>query len=169
MDELDELLPFCVSHGQKGRWRERQRGVCGNSIGYTPAMLRHETLTHLCLARDLLTQSPEQRISIKGIAQQLGISQYHFIRLFSTVFGSTPHRYRVVNQLEKAKRQLIESDKAITDIAFDCGFSSLGTFSLMFKNYAGVSPRLYRNRYFAGSVLNHDCFQLMLGLQNSNF
>jgi AraC-like DNA-binding protein len=132
-------------------------------------MLHHEVLAKLCHARDLLTENTEQKISIKFLAQELGMSQYHFIRLFSAVFGLTPHRYRVVNQLEKAKRELLQSKKAITNIAFDCGFSSLGTFSLMFKNYVGATPKRYRNQYSVGYVLNHDCFGLMLGLQNSNF
>jgi AraC-like DNA-binding protein len=88
--------------------------------------------------------------------------------------GLTPHRYRVVNQLEKAKRELIQSHKSVTNIAFDCGFSSLGTFSLMFKNYVGSSPRSYRDQYcYPYSACQipvvHDCFALMLGLPNSNF
>jgi AraC-like DNA-binding protein len=140
-----------------------------NQIGYAFSMLHYAVLAQLCLARDVLKENTEQKISIKLLAQKLGMSQYHFIRLFSAVFGLTPHRYRILNQLDRAKQELVQSQKAVTDIAFDCGFSSLGTFSLMFKNYAGMSPRLYRDTYSAGHVLNHNCFGLMPGFSNSNF
>jgi AraC-like DNA-binding protein len=59
-------------------------------IGYTFFMLHYAMLTQLCLARDVLTENTEQKISIKLLAQELGMSQYHFIRLFSAVFGLTP-------------------------------------------------------------------------------
>lgn len=127
-------------------------------------------LAQLCLARDLLTENTEQKASIRLLAQELGMSQYHFIRLFSAVFGLTPHRYRILNQLDRAKHELVQSKKVVIDIAFDCGFSSLGTFSLMFKNYVGMSPRSYRNRYSVCQMpLVQGCFGLMSGLSNSNF
>jgi AraC-like DNA-binding protein len=139
-------------------------------IGYAFFMLHYAMLAQLCLARDVLKENTEQKMSINRLAQEVGMSQYHFIRLFSAVFGLTPHRYRILHQLDRAKQELVQSQKAVTDIAFDCGFSSLGTFSLMFKNYAGVSPRSYRDQYSADNVpLVHDCFGLMSGLSNSNF
>jgi AraC-like DNA-binding protein len=138
--------------------------------GYTLSMLHYAMLAQLCLARDVLKENTEQKMSIRLLAQELGMSQYHFIRLFSTVFGLTPHRYRILNQLDRAKQELVQSQKAVTDIAFDCGFSSLGTFSWMFKNYAGMSPRLYRDTYSACHMpLVHGCFGLMSGFSNSNF
>jgi AraC-like DNA-binding protein len=132
-------------------------------------MLHYGMLVKLCLARDVLKENTVRKISVKFLAQEMGMSQYHFIRLFSAVFGLTPHRYRVVCQLEKAKRELLQSNTAVTDIAFDCGFSSLGTFSLMFKSHVGLSPRQYRDQYALGHVFNHNCFGLMLGMQNRNF
>jgi AraC-like DNA-binding protein len=138
-------------------------------IGYAFSMLHYAVLAQLCLARDVLKENTERKMPIKLLAQKVGMSQYHFIRLFSAVFGLTPHRYRILHQLDRAKQELVQSQKAVTDIAFDCGFSSLGTFSLMFKKYAGMSPRLYRDQYAAGHVLNHNCFGLMPGLSNSNF
>jgi AraC-like DNA-binding protein len=150
------------------RLRSRMSGP--TQIGYAFSMLHYAVLAQLCLARDVLKENTEQKISIRLLAQKLGMSQYHFIRLFSAVFGLTPHRYRILNQLDRAKQELVQSQKAVTDIAFDCGFSSLGTFSLMFKNYAGMSPRFYyRDQFSAGHVLNHNCFALMPGLSNSNF
>jgi AraC-like DNA-binding protein len=127
-------------------------------------MLHYGMLIKLCLARELLTQNMECKISVKHLAQELGMSQYHFIRLFAAVFGVTPHRYRLINQLQKAKRELLMSKKPITDVAFDCGFSSLGTFSSVFKNDLGMTPRQYRHQYFTSHVQHHNCFELMLGV-----
>jgi AraC-like DNA-binding protein len=129
------------------------------------------------MARDALKENTEQNISVKSLAQEIGMSQYYFIRLFSAVFGLTPHRYRIVTQLEKAKNELIASQKSVTDIAFDCGFSSLGTFCLMFKQYAGMPAKAYREAYSLNRSLPqhmpekliHSCFGLMAGLPNSNF
>ena len=140
-------------------------------------MLHYATLTKLCLARDALKENTDQKISVKSLAHEIGMSQYHFIRLFSAVFGLTPHRYRIVNQLDRAKNELISSQKSVTDIAFDCGFSSLGTFCSVFKQYAGMPAKAYRDTYcLSRSIpqhmpenLIHSCFGLMSGLPNSNF
>jgi AraC-like DNA-binding protein len=140
-------------------------------------MLHHVTLSKLCLARDALKENADQKISIKSLAQDIGMSNFHFIRLFSAVFGLTPHRYRIVNQLEKAKNELISSQKLVTDIAFDCGFSSLGTFCSVFKRYAGMPAKAYRDTYSLNRAipqhmpekLIHSCFGLMLGFPDSNF
>jgi AraC-like DNA-binding protein len=70
----------------------------------------------------------------------------HFIRSFKEAFGETPHSYLQRRRLERAMSLLRETDRSVTDICFDVGFASLGTFSRTFHDIVGVSPSAYRER-----------------------
>jgi AraC-like DNA-binding protein len=85
-----------------------------------------------------------RNIDLEGAASQAGISPFHFLRLFSSVLGVTPHQYLVRSRLRHAARQLADGDLAITDIAYDVGFGDLSNFVRTFHRAAGVSPRSFR-------------------------
>jgi AraC-like DNA-binding protein len=72
------------------------------------------------------------------------VSEAHFIRTFKATFGETPHRYLQRRRVERAMFMLRESDRSVTDICLDAGFTSLGTFSRTFHDIVGVSPTEYR-------------------------
>ena len=109
-------------------------------------LLRHESFRRLCLARDLLADTPEHPLSIDAIAHAAQVSPFHFIRQFEAVFGSTPHQYRMQRRLERARRLLAAGDQSVTDICLEVGFSSLGSFSDLFKRRVGETPTEYRRR-----------------------
>src|SRR5207249_7452498 len=67
-------------------------------------------------------------------------SDLHFIRTFHATFGETPHRYLQRRRVERAMFLLRESQRKITDICLDVGFTSLGTFSRTFSDIVGESP-----------------------------
>ena len=75
---------------------------------------------------------------------QAGISPFHFLRLFSSVLGVTPHQYLVRSRLRHAARRLTGDESPITDIAYDVGFGDLSNFVRTFHRAAGVSPRKFR-------------------------
>jgi AraC-like DNA-binding protein len=83
---------------------------------------------------------------VKTVARECGFSQFHFIRLFKALFGDTSHQYRLRAQIEKAKRLLILTDGSVTDVCFDLGFLSLGSFSAFFLRRAGLSPSQFQRR-----------------------
>jgi AraC-like DNA-binding protein len=83
--------------------------------------------------------------SIARLAAQAGVSQFHFIRQFEAVFGTTPHQLRIKERIERAKNMLLD-DRAVTDVCMDVGFSSLGSFSSSFARRVGMSPSDYRRR-----------------------
>lgn len=83
-------------------------------------------------------------LSLDAIANRTGLSPYHFLRIFTRVLGVTPHQYLVRARLRHAARLLSEHDRAITDIAYDVGFTDLSNFIRTFRRAAGVSPRGYR-------------------------
>jgi AraC-like DNA-binding protein len=85
-----------------------------------------------------------RRIDLEHAAGQAGISPFHFLRLFSSVLGVTPHQYLVRSRLRHAARLLADEDRPITDVAYDVGFSDLSNFVRTFHRAAGVSPRRFR-------------------------
>ena len=74
------------------------------------------------------------------------MSEAHFIRTFKATFGETPHRYLQRRRVERAMFLLRSTDRSITDICLDTGFTSLGTFSRTFTQIVGEPPSRYRAR-----------------------
>jgi AraC-like DNA-binding protein len=85
-----------------------------------------------------------QPIDLEDAAAQVGISPFHFLRLFSSVLGVTPHQYPVRSRLRHAARLLAGDESSITDIAYDVGFGDLSNFVRTFHRAAGVSPLRFR-------------------------
>jgi AraC-like DNA-binding protein len=83
-------------------------------------------------------------VDLERTAGEVGLSAFHFLRLFSQVLGVTPHQYLVRTRLRRAARLLCEPDRAVTDIAFEVGFQDLSNFVRTFHRAAGVSPRGFR-------------------------
>jgi AraC-like DNA-binding protein len=85
-----------------------------------------------------------QQIDLDGAAGQAEISPFHFLRLFSSVLGVTPHQYLVRSRLRHAARLLADDGLSITNVAYDVGFGDLSNFVRTFHRAAGVSPRRFR-------------------------
>jgi AraC-like DNA-binding protein len=85
-----------------------------------------------------------RQIELEHAAAQAEISAFHFLRLFASVLGVTPHQYLVRSRLRHAARRLADDESAITDIAYDVGFGDLSNFVRTFHRAAGVSPRKFR-------------------------
>jgi AraC-like DNA-binding protein len=109
-------------------------------------MLTAGAFRSLCEAREVLRAAPEQPVSIRQVAKDAAMSPFHFIRQFQSVFGETPHQYRIQARLERAKQLLATSDASVTDVCMEVGFSSLGSFSDLFTRRVGVAPSAYRRR-----------------------
>ncbi|MBX3155157.1 MAG: helix-turn-helix transcriptional regulator [Deltaproteobacteria bacterium] len=73
------------------------------------------------------------------------MSPYHFIRRFEELFGTTPHQHRIAARIDRAK-QLLARGAPVTDVCFELGWSSVGTFSALFKRRVGESPSTYGRR-----------------------
>ena len=115
-------------------------------------MLHTDVLLRLCQARDLLRNTEDGHLSIPRVAREIGMSPYHFIRLYKATFGETPKQCQLQARLEKAKHLLILTDFSITDVCMEAGFSSLGTFSYVFTRRVGVPPTIYRQN--VRSIMN---------------
>jgi len=85
-------------------------------------------------------------LDVAAVARVAHISEAHFIRRFRATFGETPHRYLQRRRVERSMFLLRETDRSVTEICFDVGFTSLGTFSRTFRDILGVTPTEYRLR-----------------------
>jgi AraC-like DNA-binding protein len=113
----------------------------------------------LLRARDAMDRAYAQPLNVAAVATVAHVSEAHFIRTFRAVFGETPHHYLQRRRVERSMFLLRESERSVTDICMDVGFTSLGTFSRTFRDVVGQTPSQYR--------ANHDpmvaphCVQLM--------
>lgn len=83
-------------------------------------------------------------VSLQSAARQVQLSPFHFLRLFATVLGVTPHQYLVRARLRRAARLLIETQQSVTDVALAAGFADLSNFVRTFHRAAGASPGHFR-------------------------
>lgn len=86
----------------------------------------------------------DEEISIEEMAERAGESPFHFLRTFRRWTGVTPALFLSALRLEEAKRLLLTTDRSVTDICFDVGYNSLGTFTTRFTQLVGLSPARLR-------------------------
>ncbi len=85
-----------------------------------------------------------QPLDVQAVARVAHVSPAHFSRQFRDTFGESPHRYLQRRRVERAMELLRETGRPVTEICFDVGFGSLGTFSRTFGAVVGESPTAYR-------------------------
>ena len=105
-----------------------------------------ELLRRLLRAKDRMDAASHEAWPIRRLAKVSNVSQAHFARSFKEAFGVPPHRYLLTRRIERATALLRETDLSITDIAFQTGWASLGTFGRIFRDITGESPGTMRTR-----------------------
>lgn len=98
----------------------------------------------LLRARDAMDRAYAEPLDVRRVAAVAHMSPAHFIRTFRGTFGETPHRYLQRRRVERAMFLLRETDRSVTDVCLDVGFSSVGTFSRTFHEVVGQTPSEYR-------------------------
>ena len=97
-------------------------------------------------AKQLIDSGPGRPLDLERLAAEANLSKFHFIRLFRRNYFTTPHQYLLRKRIERAKLLLSTGDRSITEICFEVGFDSLGSFSATFRRVVGWSPTVYRAR-----------------------
>jgi len=97
----------------------------------------------------LLEEQCELPLDLAQLASIAHCSKFHLVRAFQAAYRETPHRYQVRCRIERAKALLAETSMRVTDICFEVGFESLGTFSSRFREITGWAPSVYRARVLA--------------------
>ena len=83
---------------------------------------------------------------MRRLARVSGVSEAHFARSFKDAFGVPPHRYLLTRRIERATALLRDTTLSITEVAFQSGWRSLGTFGRTFRDVTGESPGVIRER-----------------------
>ena len=103
-----------------------------------------ESNRRMLRVRDAMDRTYAQPLDIASLARIACLSPTHLIRTFRATFGETPHRYLQRRRVERAMYLLRATDRSVTDICLDVGFTSLGTFSRTFRSIVGITPSEYR-------------------------
>jgi AraC-like DNA-binding protein len=142
-----------------------------NSGAHVSGQLAPDVYRRLCRARAFMDSSYDLPLDLDQISRRACFSRYHFIRLFRQAFNQTPHQYLTRRRIERAKELLTSSRLTVTDVCFEVGFQSLGSFSSLFHKYVGHPPIAYRARVSAhrGTARQPHvpfCFLFMHGLSD---
>jgi len=106
--------------------------------------LTNDIYERIAAAKVYIDENFQEPINLETISQQAFLSRFHFHRIFTQVYRSTPHQYMTRKRLDKA-RDLLARNKPVTEVCNEVGFESIGSFSMLFKKEVGFAPQYYRN------------------------
>jgi AraC-like DNA-binding protein len=125
----------------------RVRGAVTREVDAVPGLrpsTREEIYRRLHRARDFMYSSLDEEVPLDAIARVACLSPSHLLRTFKEVFGRSPHQYLTDLRVERAKALLERTDLTVTDVCLSVGYTSLGSFSRLFRRHVGLSPEQYR-------------------------
>jgi AraC family transcriptional regulator len=114
--------------------------------------LTHRQITQLT---DYLLAHLHTSLSLETLAQQVGLSAYHFAHLFRKTTGETPHQFVIRTRLETAQRLLKETNWPLSQVALSVGFQSQSHFTQVFNERLGETPRQYRQTHGKSTSVPH--------------
>ena len=107
---------------------------------------RLSDLARLRRVRDRIDRDYTQALDVEALARGAYMSAGHLSREFKLAYGESPYGYLMTRRIERAMALLRRGDLSVTDVCFEVGCSSLGTFSTRFTELVGVSPSVYRQQ-----------------------
>ena len=122
-----------LANGRRCGLRAHNRGVAFHSAD-----------RHLLRAKDLADARYAEPLHVGDLAAAAGLSRAHFSREFRRAFGQPPHTYVLTRRLERAAALLQTTDRSVTEICFDVGLRSVGSFTSSFTRMYGKSPTAFR-------------------------
>jgi AraC-like DNA-binding protein len=110
-----------------------------------PAEGQHlSELARLRRVRDRIDREYADPLDVEALARGVNMSAGHLSRQFRRAYGESPYSYLMTRRIERAMALLRRGDLSVTDVCFEVGCSSLGTFSTRFTELVGVPPSVYR-------------------------
>src|SRR4051812_31828704 len=94
--------------------------------------------------RDRIDREYAQPLDVEALARDAHMSAGHFSREFRRAYGESPYSYLMTRRIERAMALLRRGDLSVTEVCFEVGSSSLGTFTTRFSELVGVPPSVYR-------------------------
>ena len=105
-----------------------------------------EDLVRLRQARDQMDRDYAKPLDVPALARTALMSPGHFSRSFRAAYGETPYSHLMTRRIERAKALLRRGDLSVTEVCFEVGCTSLGSFSSRFTELVGETPSAYRAR-----------------------
>ena len=105
---------------------------------------RLSDLARLRRVRDRIDREYAQPLDVEALARGAHMSAGHLSRQFKLAYGESPYSYLMTRRIERAMALLRQGELSVTEVCFEVGCSSLGTFSTRFTELVGVPPSAYR-------------------------
>jgi AraC-like DNA-binding protein len=109
-------------------------------------------LAQLRRVRDRMDREYAQPLDVEALARGAHMSAGHLSRQFRLAYGESPYSYLMTRRIERAMALLRRGELSVTEVCFEVGCSSLGTFSTRFTELVGVPPSVYRRREAGGEM-----------------
>ena len=119
-------------------------GTIARVTGRTDAAPHLRELAKLRRVRDRMDREFAEPLDVEALARGVNMSAGHLSREFRRAYGESPYSYLMTRRIERAMALLRRGDMGVTDVCFEVGCSSLGTFSTRFTELVGVPPSVYR-------------------------
>jgi AraC-like DNA-binding protein len=133
----------------------------GRTIGYVTSRptdpQRLSDLARLRRVRDRIDREHAQPLDVEALARGVHMSAGHLSREFKRAFGESPYSYLMTRRIERAMALLRRGDLSVTEVCFEVGCSSLGTFSTRFTELVGVPPSTYREQHTEAAAEMPSC------------
>jgi len=125
----------------------RRRATWHDSKVTTSSEAQHlRDLALLRRVRDRMDREYAQPLDVEALARGVHMSAGHLSREFRSAYGESPYSYLMTRRIERAMALLRRGDLSVTEVCFEVGCSSLGTFSTRFTELVGMSPSAYRSQ-----------------------
>jgi len=112
-----------------------------------PTRAQHlRDLAVLRRVRDRMDREYAQPLDVEALAHVAHMSAGHLSRQFRLAYDESPYSYLMTRRIERAMALLRRGDISVTEVCFEVGCSSLGTFSTRFTELVGVPPSVYRDQ-----------------------
>ena len=105
-----------------------------------------DDLVRLRRVRDKMDREYDKPLDVEALARDAHMSAGHFSRRFRVAYGESPYSYLMTRRIERAMALLRRGELSVTEVCFEVGCSSLGTFSTRFAELVGMPPSVYRRR-----------------------
>ncbi len=113
---------------------------------------RLRDLARLRRVKDRIDREYAQPLDVEALARGANMSAGHLSRQFKAAYGESPYSYLMTRRIERAMSLLRRGDLSVTDVCFEVGCQSLGTFSTRFTELVGVPPSVYREQGASATV-----------------
>lgn len=117
-----------------------------NKIPATKQSVKLELYKRIATAKDYIWSYYNQDLDLEELSKIIGMSKFHFLRVFKSCYGITPYQFLSEIRIEKAKAKLKSSNMPIVTLATELGFEMDSSFIKFFKKKEQISPQRYREQ-----------------------